>query len=208
MPDIKHFDPDAALETIVRLFWRDGVVSTGVQDIVDATGVSRSSLYATFGDKQALYVTALRSYLQKRSVPNFDRLAADGRGLPAVREFFVRLIAVRSTGEFARWGCLASNAQAAGDIEDVHVREILDSHHERLQRALLAALTDADRLGQLSGALTPADAAGVLALMAYGINVRSRAGADPQELDAMVDGVLLMLGGPRPAALLDAAGSA
>ncbi len=114
MPDIKHFDPDAALETIVRLFWRDGVVSTGVQDIVDATGVSRSSLYATFGDKQALYVTALRSYLQKRSVPNFDRLAADGRGLPAVREFFVRLIAVRSTGEFARWGCLASNAQLPG----------------------------------------------------------------------------------------------
>ncbi|MHC5908157.1 hypothetical protein ACVNF4_30375, partial [Streptomyces sp. S6] len=37
----KHFDPDAALETVVRLFWRQGVASTGIQDVVTATGLNR-----------------------------------------------------------------------------------------------------------------------------------------------------------------------
>lgn len=44
MPDIRRFDPDAALDTVVRLFWRRGVASTGIQDVVTATGLNRSSL--------------------------------------------------------------------------------------------------------------------------------------------------------------------
>lgn len=52
MPDVKHFDPDTVLESVVRLFWRQGVASTGIQDVVTATGLNRSSLYATFGGKQ------------------------------------------------------------------------------------------------------------------------------------------------------------
>lgn len=67
MPDIKHFDPDTALETVVRLFWRQGVASTGIQDVVAATGLNRSSLYATFGGKQELYRAALRRYVEQRS---------------------------------------------------------------------------------------------------------------------------------------------
>ncbi|MFI6495115.1 TetR/AcrR family transcriptional regulator [Streptomyces sp. NPDC050564] len=39
---------------MVRLFWRQGVATTGIQDIVNATGLNRSSLYATFGGKQEL----------------------------------------------------------------------------------------------------------------------------------------------------------
>src|SRR6266516_2070058 len=98
MPDIKHFDPDAALDTVVRLFWRHGVASTGIQDVVSATGLNRSSLYATFGGKQELYAAALRRYVQTRSEPAFRRLAEDGRGLPAITEFFAGLIEARCSG--------------------------------------------------------------------------------------------------------------
>lgn len=40
MSDIKHFDPDMALEAVVRLFWRQGPASTGIQDVVTATGLN------------------------------------------------------------------------------------------------------------------------------------------------------------------------
>lgn len=98
MPDIKHFDPDATLETVVRLFWRQGVASTGIQDVVTATGLNRSSLYATFGGKQELYLAALRRYLEQGSRPMFRRLAEDERGLPAISEFFDGLIKARCSG--------------------------------------------------------------------------------------------------------------
>src|SRR4051812_46673143 len=88
MPHIKHFDPDVALESVVRLFGRQGAAATGMQDVVNATGLSRSSLYATFGGKQDLYRAALGRYVEQRSHPAFQRLADDPRGLPAIADFF------------------------------------------------------------------------------------------------------------------------
>ncbi|MGP3964718.1 TetR/AcrR family transcriptional regulator [Nonomuraea sp. 3N208] len=92
MPDIKHFDPDVALDQVVRLFWERGADTTGINDVVAVTGLSRSSLYATFGGKQQLYAAALRHYLERQSRPVFDALATDGRGLPAIAAFFDRLV--------------------------------------------------------------------------------------------------------------------
>lgn len=195
MPDIKHFDPDATLETVVRLFWRQGVASTGIQDVVTATGVNRSSLYATFGGKQDLYLAALRRYVQTRSEPAFRGLAEDGRGLPAVAGFFTELIEVRCAGEFARWGCLIANAHAGAEPGDPEVRDILERHHRRLRDALHAALVTAGSRGQLGPGADPGAGAELLALLAYGVNLRSRAGADAATLHRTVATALRSIGG-------------
>jgi TetR/AcrR family transcriptional regulator, transcriptional repressor for nem operon len=194
MPDIKHFDPDAALATVVRLFWRQGVASTGIQDVVTATGLNRSSLYATFGGKQELYRAALRRYVEQWSQPAFRSLAEDGRGLPAVAEFFGGLIAVRCSGEYARWGCMVANAHAGAEHTDPDVRALLDRHHQKLRDAMHTALTAAGAQGQLAPGTDPGAAADVLALLAYGVNLRSRAGADAQALEATVATALDALG--------------
>ncbi|MFF0003060.1 TetR/AcrR family transcriptional regulator [Streptomyces tibetensis] len=182
MPDIKHFDLDATVETVVRLFWRQGVASTGIQDVVTATGLNRSSLYAAFGGKQELYLTALRRYLEQRSQPMFRRLAEDERGLPAVSEFFDGLIEARCSGEYARWGCMVSNAHAGAENNDPEVRAVLDQHHQELRDAMYAALVTAGRKGQLFPGADPGACADLLALLAYGVNLRSRAGADAATL--------------------------
>jgi AcrR family transcriptional regulator len=195
MPDIKHFDPDATLETVVRLFWRQGMTSTGVQDIVTATGLNRSSLYSTFGGKQELYRAALRRYLEQRSQPGFRRLAEDQRGMPAVYEFFAALIKARCSGEYARWGCMVSNAHAGAENGDPEVRTILDQHHQQLRDAMYAALTAAEAQGQLAPGADPAAAADLLALLAYGVNLRSRAGADARALQKTVTVALDSIGG-------------
>ncbi|MFD0688035.1 TetR/AcrR family transcriptional regulator [Actinomadura fibrosa] len=202
MPDVKHFDPDAVLEDVVRLFWRQGAAATGVQDVVDATGLSRSSLYATFGGKRELYRAALRRYVEQRSGPAFQRLAEDRRGLPAIADFFAGLVRARCSGEFARWGCMVSNAHAAGENADPQVRAVLDEHHERLRDAMLAALTAADAHGQLAPGVDAHATAELLALLAYGVNLRSRAGADAGALTRTVDAALALLSGDSRATLL------
>ncbi|WP_328769823.1 TetR/AcrR family transcriptional regulator [Streptomyces sp. NBC_00286] len=196
MPDIKHFDPDTALETVVRLFWRQGVASTGIQDVVAATGLNRSSLYATFGGKQELYRAALRRYVEQRSEPAFRRLAEDERGLPAIADFFTGLIEARCSGEYARWGCMVSNAHAGAEHSDSEVRAVLDRHHQQLRDAMHAALVTADAQGQLSAGCDLGACADLLALLAYGVNLRSRAGADARDLGRTVTAALASLGGP------------
>jgi AcrR family transcriptional regulator len=196
MPDIKHFDPDTALEAVVRLFWRQGVASTGIQDVVTATGLNRSSLYATFGGKQELYRAALRRYVEQRSQPAFRRLAESERGLPAIAEFFAGLIEARCSGEYARWGCMVSNAHAGAENSDPEVRALLDRHHQQLRDAMHAALSTAAARGQLSPGCDPGTSADLLALLAYGVNLRSRAGADARDLGRTVTAALAPLGGP------------
>lgn len=195
MPDIKHFDPETALETVVRLFWRQGVASTGIQDVVTATGLNRSSLYATFGGKQELYRTALRHYLEHRSQPAFRRLAEDERGLPAVADFFAGLIRTRCSGEYARWGCMVSNAHAGTENDDPEVRALLDQHHRQLRDALHSALVTAQSRGDLGPNADLSASADLLTLLAYGVNLRSRAGADARSLTRTVTTALDSLGG-------------
>ncbi|MFH8610559.1 TetR/AcrR family transcriptional regulator [Streptomyces sp. NPDC018029] len=199
MPDVKHFDPDAALEAVVRLFWRQGVASTAMQEVVAATGLNRSSLYSTFGGKQELYVASLHRYLENRSQPMFVRLAEDERGLPAVEEFFLGLIKARCMGEYARWGCMVSNAHAGAENTDAEVARVLDRHHRGLRDALHAALVTARTRGQLAKGVDPAAAADVLVLVAYGVNLRSRAGADPETLQHSVTTALASITARPPA---------
>jgi AcrR family transcriptional regulator len=166
------------------------VASTGIQDVVTATGLNRSSLYATFGCKQELYLTALHRYLEQWSQPMFRRLAEDERGLPAVSAFFDGLIEARCSGEYARWGCMVSNAHAGAENSDPEVRAVLDQHHRELRDAMYAALVTADRQGQLSPGVDPGACADLLALLAYGDNLRSRAGADAATLRKTVTAAL------------------
>ncbi|MCP9976899.1 TetR/AcrR family transcriptional regulator [Actinomadura madurae] len=204
MPDVKHFDPEHVLDQVVELFWRRGSASTGVGDVVAATGLSRSSLYATFGGKQELYLAALRRYVERRSRPVLEALAADGRGLPAIAAFFDQLIRARCEGPHARWGCMVSNAHAGAggpdepDGQDAQVRKLLDEHHARLRAAMAAALGTARSRSQLRRGVEVEATADALALLAYGVNLRSRAGAPAADLKATVTAALQSLSLPEP----------
>jgi len=191
--DVKHFDPTAVLGTAVQLFWRQGLATTGIQDVVAASGVNRSSLYATFGGKQELYLAALDRYLDEHALPGFARLAADQRGVPAIGEFFARLIRSRCSGERAGWGCMLVNAHTGPESADPGVRQRLDRHYDRLRAALREALQTARSQGQLRPGVDIDATAAQLALLAYGLNLRSRAGARATELDRTVTETLTSL---------------
>lgn len=195
MPDVKHFDPDAALEQVERLFWRQGTAATSIQDVADATGLNRSSLYATFGGKRRLYRTALRRYLDERVLPAMRALAADDRGLTAIRAFFDALIDLRCTGEFAGWGCMIVNAHVDPERDDPEVHAMLDEHHAALRDALRSALNTARAQGDLPPDASPEATAETLALVAYGVNLRSRTGTPPETLQATITAALEPLSG-------------
>lgn len=190
MPDVRHFDPDVAVAQVVPLLWRRGWSHTGMQEIVSATGLSRSSLYATFGSKNELCLGALNRYMVDHADPAFRELETDGRGLPTIAAFFGQLITARCSGPRARWGCLATNLQVAAEGANPDIREVLDEHHQHLVAALATALRAAERAGQLRDDVVIGASAEHLALLAQGVNLRSRAGAEPSSLRLAVDGAL------------------
>nr|WP_197349594.1 TetR family transcriptional regulator C-terminal domain-containing protein [Streptomyces bathyalis] len=90
---------------------------------------------------------------------------------------------------------MVSNAHAGAENGDPGVRALLDRQHDRLRDALHAALVTAQAQDQLALGSDPAAAAEVLALLAHGVNLRSRAGADARRLKKTVTSALDAIGG-------------
>ena len=63
----REFDPETAIVQAMRLFWRKGYEGTSLSDLTEELGITRPSLYAAFGNKEALFLKALDRYDQETS---------------------------------------------------------------------------------------------------------------------------------------------
>ncbi|CAM5304009.1 hypothetical protein SVIOM74S_00836 [Streptomyces violarus] len=93
MARTKEFDPDAALQSALELFWRRGYEATSMSDLVEHLGIGRASIYATFGSKHELYLKALDRYAETRDPSLLAELSQPGPALPAVRAVVRRFAA-------------------------------------------------------------------------------------------------------------------
>ena len=62
MAGVRQFDPDEVVDRAMEVFWTRGYESTSIDDLVEATGINRGSLYNAFGDKQGLFLAAIDRY--------------------------------------------------------------------------------------------------------------------------------------------------
>jgi AcrR family transcriptional regulator len=174
----RGFDPADALKAASERFRTHGFAGTSLDDLVDATGLARPSLYAAFGDKRAIYLAALDRTID-RVGKSFDTLVASDLPLrESLTAMFRFVIDGYLTGEAGPSGCIMISTSAASAVDDLAVRERLAAflaiEDDRIE-ALLAARGDAD---------PPAHARLVTAVI-HSLSVRARAGASREELDAI-----------------------
>ncbi|MET9146210.1 TetR/AcrR family transcriptional regulator [Streptomyces sp. NPDC004042] len=178
----KQFDMATALDAAMIQFWRAGYADTSVGDLSRATGLNRSSIYSSLGDKDALFIRCLERY-STRYGDKYDvalSCAAD-RPLEAVRAFFdVTLARIADPG--LPDGCLAAQTVMATPALSASVaaraREAIGLQHTRLRAALKA--------GRLHDEAAESYATH-LAAVNQSLAVMSRAGASAEQLRAVVD---------------------
>lgn len=107
----KEFDRDEALQKAMEVFWVRGYEATSVRDLVEHTGVNRQSLYDTFGDKHALYLSALDRYREVEGGKMFKLLAGQGSVKRALRRLFEATVEAAVCGDERR-GCFMGNAMS------------------------------------------------------------------------------------------------
>jgi TetR/AcrR family transcriptional repressor of nem operon len=134
----REFDADDALERATRVFWTKGFEHSSLDDLCAATGLGRSSLYAAFGDKRALYLKALARY-EERSVARIAKAFEDRPLRKGLEAFLAGLIDDIVSGP-GRSGCFIGNCAAELARLDrtaaAHVRASL----ERLEGAFRQVL--------------------------------------------------------------------
>ncbi|MFD7921690.1 TetR/AcrR family transcriptional regulator [Streptomyces sp. NPDC059740] len=177
----KQFDMDAVLDAAMIQFWRDGYADTSLDDLSRATGLNRSSIYSSLGDKDTLFLRCLDLYAARYGEKYDAALAcAASEPVAAVRAFF-EVTLHRIADPALPDGCLIAQSAMAVPVLSpavaAHARQALGFQHVRLHAALKAGgLTDRD-----------AEAFAVhVAAVNQSLAVMSRAGAGPEQLLAIV----------------------
>jgi TetR/AcrR family transcriptional repressor of nem operon len=138
----REFDVNAALERAMDVFWSKGYEATSLDDLCEATGLSRSSLYATFGNKRDLLLHTVDRYIERRT-PNIRAVLARQpnihEGIAALLREFIDQI-VSGAG---RRGCFLGNCAAELPRSDrtalARVRRGLARTEETFREALARA---------------------------------------------------------------------
>lgn len=143
----RSFDRDAATQVIERTLWTNGYVSTSVEHLAAATGLSLSSLYAAYGNKLGALDAALDRYELAMGVM-FDDLEHGRRGLDDVTAFLARIRSVLTDADLPR-GCFMVNTmvELGGGTESIDRRT--DAYRARLLRSIRSALTRAADAGEI-----------------------------------------------------------
>lgn len=177
------FDSDKVVETVADLFWARGFDGVSVSDITSATGLSKSSLYNSFGDKEALFSQALSRYHQETVQAGSAWLAADDGFDPMDKlDQLLSGPADDLHGRQDARGCFLCNTSADGLGRSPDVDTLVGDGFAVLEEGLVALF---NRQAPEADSATVRDAAR-LALTTYaGLRVRSRAKPSRAEMDSV-----------------------
>lgn len=189
----RSFDPEEALDRATEVFWRLGFQGASLSELTAATGLSKPSLYAAFGDKEALYLRCLQRYADRQVCTQNDLLEREPDARRAI-EGFLRAAAraqtdpARPSGCFVMTGTAECGAPAMPASVDTALREAVCDSEQRL----LKRLQRAQREGQLPEGLAPKAFAAMLASLLAGMSVMAKAGQPRKKLEDVVNAAMAL----------------
>ncbi|MFI0466419.1 TetR/AcrR family transcriptional regulator [Saccharopolyspora sp. 5N102] len=184
------FDEERALEAAMRTFWANGYEATSTQDLCEATGLGRSSIYNAFSSKHDLFMRALTRYINTTSAVQLAILEDSGRSeVDRIRALLAVIVdtELENRRDGRSFGCLTVNSTVELAGRDPETAKLLDRDTE----ARLAALRAVIEAGQRDGGIASARDAGSLARFVNavigGMRIAGQAGADRAVLESIAE---------------------
>jgi TetR/AcrR family transcriptional repressor of nem operon len=196
MPRPKEFDEDKALIAAMELFWQRGYTAASLADLTASMGISRQSLYDTYGDKHGLFLKALDRYCALVGEQLLGPLCGQDPGLAEVEQTVVAFIDFLVAYPTPR-ACLMANSAMEIAPHDQTVAEKVQAFHRTLEQAFARALAIARDRGEIGEQLDPALLARFLVTAANGLAVAAKTGVGKGELLAIA-GIALCSLQPAP----------
>ncbi|MEV1008463.1 TetR/AcrR family transcriptional regulator [Streptomyces sp. NPDC049881] len=185
----KEFDPDTAVEQAMQVFWRKGYAATTPQDLVDALGIGKGSLYNAFGSKHALFERALRRYRDSQAVVLIGILEEPGPVKERLRDALL-LLAETDLADPDRRGCMAVKAASELAGVDEEATGLVQRMLDRTEDAFRALIEEGQRSGEIAPERDPAALASLILGAMVGMRLLARVAEGPDRLMRLVDGLL------------------
>ena len=184
----REFDTELALGAALRVFWAKGYEGASLSDLTDEMGITRPSLYAAFGNKEALFRQALDLYERDKLTYIGDAIEA-----PTARGVAERLLMgsvdAATTGDCK--GCMGVIASVACQSVEPSIRDDVNARAESSRRAIIARMQQAIDAGEFRVATEAEAITRYLLAIMQGISVQAQSGASRDELLQDADSALL-----------------
>jgi AcrR family transcriptional regulator len=179
----REFDTDKALDRALKVFWRRGYEGASLPELTKAMRISRPSLYAAFGNKEALFRQAIDRYVDGPGAAVRDALS-EPTARAVVERVFRAGVEMLADSRNPRGCFLVQGALACGDTADCLRREMAKRRDE-FAIALRERFERAIAEGDLTADADPGDLARFVATVLHGMSVQANSGASRRELEGV-----------------------
>jgi AcrR family transcriptional regulator len=181
----REFSEKAALDAAMRVFWEKGYEGTSLDDLTQAMGINRSSLYSTFGDKESLFRRVISLYGEQQLT-----FVSNALGQPTARKaieaLWLNTVKFLSDSTHPR-GCLSlQGGLTCGTGMEKIKKAMIDWRNSALvpiERRMQRARSESD----LPSDVNPKDLARYVLVVMNGLSVQAANGANQAEMNAAVD---------------------
>jgi AcrR family transcriptional regulator len=174
----RAFDPDAALDRAMHVFWARGYEGASLSDLTRAMRINRPSLYAAFGNKEQLFRKVLDRYMDG-PLAYFGKALTAPKARDVVEEIFFGTARMADDPSIPAGCLMVQGALACGDAS---VRKEAAGRRVAGEVALRRRLQRAKREGDLPKNADPAELAGYVMTIVRGMAVQSAGGASSDQL--------------------------
>lgn len=142
MPKVETFNKETVLSQAIHVFHNKGYNATSMQDLVDATGLNRSSIYNSFGSKQDLFLECLKMYQNEAKTALSNIIVKCDCSLRAIENIF-SLYYNDISNDKDRKGCLISNCTAELANQEPLIKTFLNTNQDNMLALLEDLITKA-----------------------------------------------------------------
>jgi TetR/AcrR family transcriptional repressor of nem operon len=193
MARTKEFDEAAAIEAALKVFWELGYDGASMADLLPATGLSRSSLYETFGDKRGLFLRTVNAYAGRSSEARRRAFQTPERLPENLAAYLRSRVEALANPEGHPAGCFLTAIQATLKTADSELRDLVLGLTRRSEEEILDGFTRALAAGSISSRANAREWTALFLGLVWGLNVAARMGRGREIMDDMVSGFLAAL---------------
>ena len=186
----REFDADEALAAALRVFWQRGYEGASLSELTEAMGITRPSLYACFGNKEALFRKALDLYESEKLAYMSPALEAPTARGVAERLLRGALQMQMSTSDPK--GCLGVISSVTCGAEAESIKAEVIARRASSDAALVRRFERAKEEGDLPEGIDPQALARYLVAVVQGLCVQASSGTSCRDLSTLVDTALMV----------------
>lgn len=182
----RQFDEDAAVEAAGNVFWMNGFSATSLDDLADAMGMNRPSIYGAFGDKEALYRRALAQFGSRMEAAMQQTLFAIPDVRKALESFYRQALAIYVSGPQPK-GCLVMSTAVSVAVSHPEIQSDLLGIIKIIDRSIEKRLRQAVKEGQLPPEFDTSARADIAQGILHSLSLRARAGDSKSALNSLLN---------------------